>query len=67
MRGDGVFAETIGELACDRWPCAGVDEHERGAVLLDELSQAGVDSVHTSFDITASSGDPGTPNLSRLR
>ena len=44
MRGDGLFAETVGELARDALGHApGVDEHERGAVLRDELGQAGVD------------------------
>ena len=44
MRGDGLIAEPIGKLARDAFGHApGVDEHERGAVLLDELSQARVD------------------------
>ena len=43
MRGDGLFAETVGELARDAFGHApGVDEHQRRAVLLDELGQARV-------------------------
>ena len=44
MRGDGGFAETVGELARDPFGHApGVDEHQRRAVLRDELGQASVD------------------------
>ena len=43
MRGDGLFAETIAELARDALghaPC--VDEHQRRAMLRDKLDQARV-------------------------
>ena len=43
MSGDGLFAETVGELARDAFGHApGVDEHQRRAVVLDELGQARV-------------------------
>ena len=43
MRGDGLFAETVGELARDAFGHAPrVDEHQRRAVVLDELGQARV-------------------------
>ena len=44
MRGDGLFAEPLGELARDALGHAPrVDEHERRAVLRDQLGQARVD------------------------
>ena len=44
MRGDGVFAQTIAELARDAFGHAScVDEDERGAVFGDELGQARVE------------------------
>ena len=44
MGGDGLFAEPVGQLARDAFGHAPrVDEHQRRAVLRDELGQAGVD------------------------
>ena len=43
MGGDGLFAKAVGELARDAFGHApGVDEHQRRAVVLDELGQARV-------------------------
>ena len=43
MRGDGLFAKTVGQLARDAFGHApGVDEHQRRAVVLDEFGQARV-------------------------
>ena len=44
MGGDGLLAETLGELAGDPLRhAAGVDEHQRRAVLLDQRGEAVVD------------------------
>ena len=44
MGRDGAFAETLRELARDPFRhAAGVDEHERGAVLLDQPGEADID------------------------
>ena len=44
VRGDGLFAEPVGELARDAFGHAtSVDEHQRRAVLHDKLRQARVD------------------------